>query len=278
MRNPRFTVFSVLLACLSIVLVGCGDQDDPSARGGPDALDPGLLPNGHHATYVVTGVTDKGVPRDLVKGSEIRLRLDGDRLIVTAGCNTMSGTFRLEGTRMTVTDLATTEMGCAAPLMAQDTWVAGLFDKPVQFTTGKDAALISGVVVLALADRASVSPDKPLVGTEWVLDGIVSGESASSVPEGLKASFRITEAGEALVDDSCNSGSGPAAVDGDRIVWGDRSTTLVACIGRGQEEVQDAIHEVLRGATTYSIEERSLTVTRGDRALTFRAVERPKAD
>ena len=87
----------------------------------------------------------------------------------------------------------------------------------------------------------------------------------------MQASLRITKAGKALVDDSCNGGSGQVTVDGDRIVWGERASTRMACVGQGTEEVQEAIREVLGGDTTYSIEEHSLTVTRGDRALTFRA-------
>lgn len=267
MTNLRLLVASLVFAVLGVVLLSCGDSGgaDPGPADGSTTLD---------VTYVVTGVIERGEPRALVPGSEIRLRFDGDRLGITAGCNSMGGTYTLDGTRLTVADLATTEMGCAAPLMEQDTWVAALFAEPVQLTTGAEPTLISGDVVLTLADREQVSPDEPLVGTSWTLDSIGTGGAdgaVSSVPEGVTASVNFEDDGSVRLFDGCNGGGGPVTVDGATITWGQIGFTLVGCSDPGVVEVSQAVHEVLTGSTTFTIEEKSLTITNGDRFLGFRS-------
>jgi len=268
MTNLRLLAVSLSFAVLGVVLLSCGD------RGGADATGPRDGDQKLDITYVVTGVTDGGQPRALVKGSEIRLRFEDGRLGISAGCNSMGGTYALDGTRLTVSDLSMTEMGCDAPLMEQDTWVAGLFGRAVQLTTGANASLISGEVVLTLADREQVSPDVALTGTTWVLDSLgTNGDdgAVSSVPQGVVATVTFEDDATVLVNDGCNGGGGPVVVEGDTIRWGDRTTDLKACVDPGVTEVSQAVAAVLSGTTTFSIEEKSLTITKGDRFLGFRA-------
>jgi heat shock protein HslJ len=74
------------------------------------------------------------------------------------------------------------------------------------------------------------------------------------------------------VYDGCNAGSGPARVRGDRLEFGDRIQTLRACLdGRGT--VANSLASLLRGSTAYRVEERTLTITRGERSAQFRAVD-----
>lgn len=267
MTNLRTTVLAVAFATLVAVLVACGDQAG-TAGGQSTRTDPGGPTAG--TTYVVTSVTVGGTPRRLVAGSEIRIGLDAGRLTISAGCNTMSGAYRLDGTRLSVHGLASTEMGCEAPLMDQDSWVAELFTRPVQLSTGADAAIISGDTVLALADRRTVSPDKPLVGTKWLLDTLYDADTASSVPRGVVAYLQV-EGGTVSVYDACNGGSGPVEVRGDTIVFGDRLQTMRGCL-RDDGGVEKAFGEVLAGSTTYTVTEGSLKITHGDSGLGFRAV------
>lgn len=255
------------VAVLLLVVAGCGDE------GGTTPLTP-VEPGPDGTTYVVTAVTEAGKPRPLVDGTEIRLRFDDGQLSITAGCNSMSGRYELADGTLTVESLATTEMGCDPARMDQDTWVAGLFAGPVALRTGADPSLTSGDVVLALADREQVSPDKPLRGTKWLLDSIGAGGpdgAVSSVPAGVVA-YLTVEKDSVSVYDGCNGGSGPVQVEGDRIDFGDRVQTLRGCID-DRQAVANAIAEVLAGATTFTIEEKSLRITRGDSSLGFRAVD-----
>lgn len=269
MTTTRLTLTSALFACLSLALVGCGDKDAGAAQGGnqPGATQQPL----GDITYVVTGITEKGAARPVAKDSEIRLEFLDGRLVVNAGCNTMSGNYVQDGSKLTVDPMAATQMACPPELMAQDDWLGKLFATPVKFTGAKEATLTSGEVVLKLADRRTVSPDRPLVGTAWTLNGLVSKDGVSSVPGEVTATLQIGKDGVASVNDSCNQGSGATTVAGDKITWAPRSLTRMACRGEDTATVQKAIGEILEGATTFAIEEKTLTVTKGDRALTFGA-------
>jgi heat shock protein HslJ len=268
MNASVLRVLTLVAIGASTALSGCGD-------GGSRGVAPGAGASLAGTTYVVTAVTEAGRPRQLAEATEVRLRFDEDRVVITAGCNTMGGSYRLDGTRLTVRELAMTDMGCDQARMDQDAWLVGLFAGPVELVTGDDAAIRSGDTVLSLADRRLVSPDLPLAGTWWQLDSLVDGDVASSVPRGVVAYLRF-RGSVVEVYDGCNAGSGPAEVDGSRIRFGDRTQTLRGCLGAAGD-VAGAVAAVLSGPTTFRIEERTLEITRGDRTLGLRAVDKPPA-
>lgn len=268
MNASSLPVLALVALGVSTALGGCGD-------GGSRGPTPGAGDSLAGTTYVVTAVTETGGPRELVEATEVRLRFDGERVVLTAGCNTMGGGYRLDGTRLTVLDLSMTDMGCDQARMDQDSWLAGLLNGPVELVTGDHPALRSGHTVLTLADRRAVSPDLPLAGTWWQLDSIVDDEVASSVPAGVVAYVRF-QGGDVDVYDGCNSGSGPVRVGGSDLVFGDRVQTLRGCLGSAGD-VADSVAAVLSGRTTFRVEERTLEITRGDRTLGFRAVEKRPA-
>ncbi|MFL6160416.1 MAG: META domain-containing protein [Marmoricola sp.] len=253
-----------IVLVLGTLLTGCGSHESVGLSADPAAP----VVEGH--TYVVTGVTSGGRPRQLVKGSQIRLHFDQGRIVVTAGCNTMSGHYTLDGSRLTVDDLATTEMGCDFTLMEQDSWVSSLFAKPVQLMTGDDAALISGGVVLLLAERESAAPDLPLASTRWVIDSIVDGDVVSSVAHGAEG-YLVVDGDSVTVSDGCNTGSGPVRVTGRTIRFGALVMTTRPCPSTSSPLVS-AVAEVLAGTATYEVDERSLTITRGSHGLGLHAV------
>lgn len=262
-------VRTVTVLVLLAALAACGEK--AGSTGGGGAGSPGPTEDLAGKTFVVTGITDSGKARPVVDGSEVRLAFADDRLMVTAGCNTLTGGYALDGDRLTVDPLAMTQMGCEPALMAQDSWLAGLFEKPVRLTasaTGAVTGLTSGTVVLDLADRATVSPDRALEGTRWALDTIVTGDAASSVPSGVTAWLEIKN-GNVVLNDGCNNGRGTAASTPTTITFGPRATTRMAC--PGSEQVQRAFATVLDGETTYRITEGSLRITRGGEALGFTA-------
>lgn len=133
---------TVPVAAVLLLPAGCGDQDGTAGR--PDPLD--------GRTFVVTGVTVAGEPYAVVPGTQVRLAFADGTLGISAGCNRLSGDYRLDGDRLTVGPIGGTEMGCARELMDQDAWVAGLFAGPVE--VGADAGtLTAGDTVL------TTSPD-----------------------------------------------------------------------------------------------------------------------
>lgn len=254
----RLIITVVLLLC---VLSACGPETGPDDRGMTSSAPAG--------EYVVTSVTVAGSPHALVAGSEARLTFDDGKLGITAGCNHLFGEYSVDGETLTVGTMGGTEMGCPEPLMAQDAWLAAFFGGEV--TIGRDpVTLTSGDTVLTLTLRAEVSPDRPLVGTSWTLDGVIEGDAVSSVPAGPDVVLAI-ESDTARVTGLCNGFGAEVTIADGTITWEPGMRTLMACADDARNTLDTSVAAVLTGPTSYEIVERRLTITLGDRALVFQA-------
>lgn len=249
-------------------LTGCaGEAGREGAAGSPAAPAAPAAPLPVGRTFVSTGVTSGGQPKALVNGTTIRLTIGTDNVIaVQAGCNTISGRVRLDGTTLVATDdLAMTAIGCPANLSEQDGWIYGFFrGRPTWKLTGSDLVLTGGDLALMFTDRAVAEPARALFDTKWTVDTIVgSGGSASSVPSGEPATMTFTRDNGVNGYNGCNWFGGPATVAGDQITFGVLSSTDRACNGAaGALEVD--LMNILDGTVTYRIEGDRLILEKPD--------------
>lgn len=246
---------TMLAACVGGVPRGSGDG--PGAPGARTGLD--------GRTFLSTAIDG----RVLVGGSQVRLTFQGGSVSASAGCNSMSGPYALDGASLVARSLATTEMGCDPALMAQDAWLADLLSGSTIALDGDTLTLARGGVRVTLVDRVVADPDRPLIGTRWILDGIASAGAVSSVPVGVTAAVTFSD-GRVDVDAGCNSGGGAVKVSGARIDFGPIGLTKMACEAPAMA-VERAVVAVLAGTATYAIEAGRLTVTNGAGGLIFRA-------
>jgi heat shock protein HslJ len=246
---------------LVAALAGC------ATPGGPAILRP--TPSGE---YVVTEASVAGSSHAFVKGSEVRISFDDGKLGITAGCNHLFGDFEVDGDDLVVGQIGGTEMGCPQDLMEQDAWLVAFFDHTV--TIGHDPmTLTSGETILTLTPRTQAHPDRALVGVAWVLDGVVQGDSVSSVPAGPDVVLRFESTDVAGVTGLCNGwGADVTAVD-ESITWRPHMRTLMACADDARNDLDTTVASLLTGRTAYEIEERTLRITRGDRGLVFVATD-----
>lgn len=229
---------------------------DPSATPQPSAPAPSgsLAPVDDAAVLVGRAFVSTGsTGHDLVPGSKVRLDFgDGSRLGIQAGCNSMGGPYTITDSTLAITGpMMQTEMACEAPLMAQDTWIAGFVDGAAMTFDGTTLVLAKDGVTLTLVDEKVANPDRPLEGTTWVVEGLVQNQAVSSVPAGLTSTLvfadgKVTYAG-------CNRGSGDATVGEATIVFGPIATTRMACPGPSME-LEQFVLGVLTGEVTYSID------------------------
>jgi heat shock protein HslJ len=221
--------------------------------------------------FVSTSVTEAGVERPLVPGTEIRVSFRDGQLGASAGCNTIGGAYRLEGGRLAFDGGGMTEMGCDDERHEQDDWlVAFLGADPSVVLSGSDLALTSGDVVIELTDREVAQPDLELVGPTWQLESIISGDAVASM-EGIEdATFEFGDDGTVTFNTACNEGAGRYEVDGDRLRFVDVVVTERACDGPAGE-IEEAVLPLL-GADpmTFAIDADSLTLMSGDRGLVLR--------
>lgn len=258
-RASTRLVDAAVVVLVAMLAAGCSSAVAPSAS--PTTVD------GH--TYLSTAVD--GV--SLVPGTRVRLTFAGDSLTATAGCNTMGGPYAIDGHRLATGQLSMTEMGCDPRRQQQDAWLARLLgDATVEFR-GDTLTISDGRVRLTLLDEQVATPDQPLEGTSWVLDGIRSGDAVSSVPTGVTAAIQIL-GGLVQVNAGCNTRTGTAVASAGAtpptITFGAIAVTKLAC-EPGAMAVETAILSILDGTVGYSIDADRLTLTKADHGLTFRA-------
>ncbi|MDO7869210.1 META domain-containing protein [Nocardioides jiangxiensis] len=250
----------LVLLALAVTIAACGTEGH---------REPGLMPT-LSGDYVVTAVTDGGQPHAVVRGTEIRLSFADGNLDLQAGCNRMSAAYTIDGSRLTVGPVASTEMGCPQPRMAQDTWLAGLFARPATIDW-QQQTITAGDVVLTLRPRTAVHPDQDLRRTRWVLDGVTRGEVAGSVPAGPEVALVLEGTDVAHVSGLCNGFGADIEVADGVIRWMPHMRTLMACADPDRQALDDTVSRVLTGRTSYRVTEKTLVITHGEVALTFRA-------
>lgn len=210
-------------------------------------------------TFLSTAVTENGVPKVLAEGTRISLSFHEDgRISANAGCNHLGGHASLNGGTLGIDGLSMTEMGCDSPLMEQDQWLAGfLTSDPTFALDGERLTLTSGTTVLELVDREVADPDRPLAGTEWIIDTIFTGDSASNIAHTTPAVLVIQPGGSFEATTGCAGGavSGTAVAAFPRVTF--TMTAQRPCTDGGNA-LDTAIRAALDGERTYEITARSL--------------------
>lgn len=164
----------------------------------------------------------------------------------------------------------TPALGCDEQRARQDEWLAGFLSSTVTIALDTDTlTLTDGTVTLTLLDEEVATPDQPLEGTLWVLDGITAGDTVSSVPAGVTASIRIA-AGRVELRAGCNQGGGTVDVTPDAMTFGPMMLTKMACEA-GPMDIENAMTTVLSGPVAYSIDAGRLTLNTGQAGLMFRS-------
>jgi heat shock protein HslJ len=249
---------SVALVLTCIVLASCSAAGASAPPSTPAASIEGR-------TFLSTSVTG----RALVPGTTVRLSFNDGRLGATAGCNQMGGPYTVTADRLTLGSMMSTEMGCDPALMAQDGWLSTFLGGASVALAGDALTLAKDGVTMNLTDRRVADPDRPLVGTRWVVDGIIAGNAVSSLPAGVKAALTF-EQDRLSVESGCNMGAGPVTINGSTFTVGPLALTRMACEPEATK-VETAVLEALSGQIGYTIEADRLTITNGQSGLTLQA-------
>ena len=197
-------------------------------------------------------------------GTRITLQFFADgRLSAQAGCNHLGGNGTIEDGQLVLDEMSTTEMACDPARMAQDTWLGGfLGSRPAWSLAGDELVLRAGGVEIRLTDREVVDPDRPLVGPRWVVDTIITGDAASSVPAGAEAFLTFEAAGGLTGSTGCVAVAGTVEVRDATILFSAPLPSARNCTA-GQA-LDEAVRATLLGEVAYSIEASSLTLTGPD--------------
>jgi heat shock protein HslJ len=203
--GTRHRLAITAVAGLLLVAAACGD-DEGSGGGDAAQLD--------GRTFLSQEVTEAGAGRALVDGTVIRLEFVDDEVRAHAGCNHLFGTIEsTAGGTLSVGQMGGTEMGCDTARHDQDRWLMALLvSEPGWDLDGDVLVLTSGPTTVTFLDRRVADPDRALEGTRWVVDTIIQGDAAMSVP-GDRPAELILEGGRVDGFTGCNELSGSYRID-----------------------------------------------------------------
>lgn len=253
----------ILMLAAVAAAAGCG------GTGGEASDDAGPAPDLAGRSFVSTEVTG----RDLVHGSTIAIAFEQGSLSASAGCNTVSGAYVLDGAVLRLDgEAATTMIGCDPDHAAQDEWLtAFLTDGATATEEGGRLTLAGGDVTVVLKEGRPGGEPPPLLGTTWTLETLIEGDVAASVPAGVEPpTLRISKNGTAAVFTGCNRGRAPVEVRDDGfLVFGPLALTRMACEPDARQ-VEDAVTAILDGRVAIAFDGPQLAVAKSGHHLLYR--------
>ncbi|WZU33356.1 hypothetical protein Rruber_02850 [Rhodococcus ruber] len=192
---------------------------------------------------------------------------ESGRIAATAGCNRSVGAVDLADGVLRADRLASTLMSCPPPIDGADTWLSDLFAaQPRWHLDGDVLTLDGGDVSVSLLDRTVADPDRPVVGTQWVLTELVTATAVSTSRVLEEAAPTLTVAADGTVSGStgCNRFTGNAAVGDTALTFGPLATTRAACPDPELADIESAVLAVLSGEVRYTVEGAQMRLTAAD--------------
>lgn len=197
--------------------------------------------------FLSTSVTEDGTARALVDGTHLRLQFfENPRVHASAGCNSLSGNYSLEGGLFVLADGGQTEIGCDLELHDQDDWYFDfLVSSPSIVVDGDTLVLDGDGVHVEYLDQEVATPDAELTGITWTVDTLIEGEIASHTEWPSPATLVFGSDGVVEVNTGCNGGTGTYSVAGIELTFIEIAVTERGCdgdTGRLESVVLDVLH------------------------------------
>jgi len=256
MKASRLAVRGLLSGLLVLGTVACGDDSETGT-----SLTPTLELAGK--TYTLAQASGVDVPAS----SNLQIAFTADQMSVTGGCNTMSGGYTIENSKLVVSQFAMTEMACTDDsLMTFDQTVSGFLAASPSIVQAADVLTLADNEITLTLREALPMPDSALEGTAWTVTGTVLGDGTSSLD--TEPATLLLKDGTAEVFAGCNTGSGTYTVDGTNIEFGPLTLTKKACAAPAMA-LEATVTDVLTGTVQFDIEGTKLTLFKGTDGLTL---------
>ena len=251
LKKSRKIPLLPVIACLMIVIplliaAGCTGRDPVPAD---------LRLNG--TRWTLTGYVAEGTPRQVVNGSMVTLEFGDDgRISGSAGCNHYFAGYGMKGTAITIGQAGSTMMYCAeAGVMDQESAYLALLQKAASVTAVNDSLAFSdanGIKILSFARIVPPAPE-PLVGTNWTLDSVYSGDAVSSVIAGTTITAVFGEDGSITGSAGCNRYFASYNMTGTSLSIGSAGSTKMYCTSPGVMQQEMTYLASLSRAAAFTI-------------------------
>lgn len=259
---------TITLTFVSIVLAACTPIEPPTtgAPGGPGPVE---TPNLTGTRWLLTQYGDPAAPQTPLADTEPVLSFDQEgQLGHTTGCNGMGGEYTLTGVDFTVGNLIQTEMACEEPIMSQESAIGQALQSATTLTQADDTLTIAYPDGELRYTRQAEPEPASLIGPEWKLETITSGDMAQSTVAGTTVTLTFT--GDSLSGNAgCNSYHASWSGSPEALSIAPIGSTKMACADPAVTEQEASYVALLQTATSYAIEGNRLTLTGPEGALMF---------
>lgn len=224
------------------------------------------------AWQMTSGEVD-GQPIEPPETHPITITFEGDQVSGTASCNGYGGTFSVNGSSISISDLAMTEMACSP----EETMEAeAMFSDAITRvdTVSVDTTLtLSADGVEMVFEKLEPVPEEELIGTRWVLDGLIQGDVVTSPVAGSEAYIELSPDGSATGDTGCRPFSGRYIIEGAEVLMPELAADGHECEPDFADQ-DNLFFSVVGDGFRVEIEGNRLTMSsRGGEGLTFIAGE-----
>ena len=247
------------LALAGVVLAACGDDDFVA----PPATTP-AAPELEGPTWILDvasiDVQDAGDNLPTIRFLE-------GQVTGTTGCNSFRGTYTVNGSDLTLSPLATTLVGCPAPLDAVERQI---LDRLARVTSYEVASarlnLRDGDETVLLYDESQAT-----IEGAWVALSVLYDDAIRSVVLDSELTAEFTAEGTVSGSGGCNRFSGEYTVTGEEISIGPLISTRMACESEELSTQEFGYFAALESATTWEQVGNQLVLKNdaGQMAVTF---------
>lgn len=218
-------------------------------------------------TWILAAGTSSGAAIALVPGRDVTLVIDGDKVSGRA-CNLYSGSITVDGSHVTLGELAMTEMACDGPLMTTEAAYHEALGRVDAASRSGDTLTLTGPDVTLRYTLAPPVADIPLIATHWVLETLVDGDVAST-PLGEPATLLLAPDGTASGSTGCRSFTAQYSA-GDQLVLSHFSVQTVMCT-QDLTPQDRLVTDVLSSGASITVSGATLTLSAADgRGLVYR--------
>ncbi len=256
------------LTVLSLALAACTPIDPPDP-GAPGQGGPAETPDLTDSRWDLVQYGDPAAPQTPVADSRPILSFEQPgQLGHTTGCNGLGGEYTLDGTTLTVGNLMATMMACEEPLMTQEFAISQALQSATTLTQNGDTLVISYPEGELRYTRFVEPEPASLVGPEWQLDTLITGDAAQSLIAGSAITLTLTDT-ELSGNAGCNSYHASWSGSPEALAIAPIGSTKMACADPAVTEQEANYVALLQTATSYAIEGNRLTLTGPEGALMF---------
>ena len=219
-----------------------------------------------NVTWRLVDLPDRELP-GAGEPEAVTVRLAEGHITGFSGCNQLVGSYRLDGQKLVLDQLAGTMMACPEPARSTEYQFLKSFSGTMQVVIeGNHLTLVPESGGYGLRFESEAPPR--LEGVRWEVTGFNNGRHAVVGP---KAGTRLTlefQDGQVSGNSGCNRFHGSFTVEGNSLTIGPLATTRMACDNESMIQEQLFL-AALGSATTWDIVRGMLDIHRadGERAL-----------